>query len=39
MNRRSFLTGAAAGLVAAPALVRFASLMPVRAGKRGDHAY
>jgi hypothetical protein len=29
MNRRSFLTGAL-GLVAAPAVVPFASLMPVR---------
>jgi hypothetical protein len=30
-TRRSFLTGLAAGLVTAPAIVRAASLMPVKA--------
>lgn len=30
MNRRSFLVGAGAGLIVAPAIVRAASLMPVR---------
>lgn len=34
MNRRSFLIGLGSGLVAAPAIVRAASLMPVR-GVRG----
>ena len=29
-SRRSFLTGLGASLIAAPAVVRFASLMPVR---------
>lgn len=31
MNRRSFLTGIATTIIAAPAIVRAASLMPVRA--------
>lgn len=31
MNRRSFLLGAAVSLVAAPAIVRVASIMPVKA--------
>lgn len=31
MNRRNFLFGAAATLVAAPAIVRVASIMPVKA--------
>lgn len=30
MNRRSFLFGASASLIAAPAIVRAASLMPIR---------
>ena len=29
-SRRTFLTGLGASLIAAPAIVRFASLMPVR---------
>lgn len=33
--RRSFLTGLAAGLITAPAIVRAGSLMPVKAIKTG----
>lgn len=39
MNRRNFLLGAAVTLVAAPAIVRVASIMPVKAVELADKVW